>query len=139
MSNQIQFTELLEKVQGDLAIRYSSALSDKAKYEQIKPYIANYIRKEGLSIPGVELNELVDNLYTEMVEYSFLTEYLARDDVEEININSWDDVAVTYSNGTVEKIRHFYDAQHAINIVKRLLANSGMQIDDAIPFAPSAQ
>lgn len=135
MSNQIQFTELLEKVQGDLAIRYSSALSDKAKYEQIKPYIANYIRKEGLSIPGVELNELVDNLYTEMVEYSFLTEYLARDDVEEININSWDDVAVTYSNGTVEKIRHFYDAQHAINIVKRLLANSGMQIDDAIPFA----
>ena len=55
--------------------------------------------------------------------------------MEEININGWDDVAITYTDGTVEKSRHFYSPQHSIDIIKRLLQNSNMIIDDAKPMA----
>ena len=40
---------------------------------------------------------LIDKLYTEMAEFSFLTPYLFASDVEEININSWKDTKITYA------------------------------------------
>ena len=131
----MDFTELLEKVQTHLSRRYAAALSDKEKYNQLKPYITTFLRENGYSVEGISLTELVESLYSEMVEYSFLTPYLTRDDVEEININGWDDVAITYTDGTIEKSRHFYSPQHSIDIVKRLLQNSNMIIDDAKPMA----
>jgi pilus assembly protein CpaF len=45
--------------------------------------------------------ELVERLYTEMAEFSFLTQYLFATNIEEININSWKDVKITYSDGRV--------------------------------------
>ena len=44
---------------------------------------------------------LIDKLYTEMAEFSFLTPYLFASDVEEININSWKDTKITYADGRV--------------------------------------
>jgi len=75
-------------------------------------------------------------LYGEMAEYSVLTQYLGRDDIEEINVNGWDDIAITYVDGHIEKsAEHFYSPQHAIDIVKRLLHHSGMIIDNATPMS----
>lgn len=129
------FTAVFEQTQHHLATQYSAALSDPNKFDQIKPYIRKFLRDNALSVVGYTVDQLADELYREMVEYSFLTDYLYREDVEEININSWDDVAITYTDGRIEKIRHFYSPQHSIDIVKRLLANSNMQIDDAVPMA----
>ncbi len=131
---EIEFTALLSQVQEHLSKKYASALADREKYNQLKPYITTYLREQGYAVKGTTTAELVDSLYSEMVEYSFLTPYLTREDVEEININGWDDVAVTYTNGSVEKIHHFYSPQHAIDIVKRLLAHSGMIIDNSMPM-----
>ena len=65
-----------------------------------------------------------------------LTQYLGRDEIEEININGWNDIAITYKDGHIEKTKeHFYSPQHAIDIVKRLLHHSGMIIDNATPTA----
>ena len=50
--------------------------------------------------------------------------------------NGWDDIAVTYTDGHIEKaVEHFYSPQHAIDIVKRLLHHSGMIIDNATPIS----
>ncbi len=71
-----------------------------------------------------------------MAEYSVLTEYLKRDDIEEININGWDDIGITTTDGVTEKSkRHFYSPQHATDVIKRLLHESGMVIDNATPVA----
>ncbi|MCM1297444.1 MAG: CpaF/VirB11 family protein [Muribaculaceae bacterium] len=71
-----------------------------------------------------------------MAEYSVLTKYLGRDEIEEVNINGWDDIAVTYTDGHIEKAtEHFYSPQHAVDIVKRLLHHSGMIIDNATPMS----
>ena len=52
---------------------------------------------------GYTTEHLVIELFNEMSRYSILTDYLHREDIEEININSWDDIAITYTNGKIEK------------------------------------
>ena len=49
----MEFTELLEKVQTHLSRRYAAALSDKEKYNQLKPYITTFLRENGYSVEGI--------------------------------------------------------------------------------------
>ena len=58
----MDFTELLEKVQTHLSRRYAAALSDKEKYNQLKPYITTFLRENGYSVEGISLTELVDEM-----------------------------------------------------------------------------
>lgn len=72
-----------------------------------------------------------------MGKYSILLPFLGRDDVEEISVNRWDNVAVTYTDRHMEKLKeHFFHPQHAIDIVKRLLHHSEMIIDNTTPHGP---
>ena len=48
--------------------------------------------------------QLVDALFTEMAEYSFLTKYIFSEDIEEIDINSWRDIEIQYAGGRCEKL-----------------------------------
>ena len=71
-----------------------------------------------------------------MAEYSILTKYLGKSNIEEININGWDDVAITYTDGNIKKVEeHFYSPQQAVDIIKRLLHHSNMIIDNATPMS----
>lgn len=135
MKNTIGFVSLLDKTQAYLSAKHPDALNDKKKYEEVKPLIKQFIRANGYFVNGLTTEELVDTLYADMVEYSFLTDYLNSDAVEEININAWNDVAVHFVDGSVSKSQHFYSPEHAENIVKRLLQHSGMHIDNAMPKA----
>lgn len=52
---------------------------------------------------GYDTKALIERLYTEMAEYSVLTGYLSDPDIEEVNINGWDDIAITHLDGHIEK------------------------------------
>lgn len=124
---------LLHKSQEYISENYAAALSDRSKVVQLRSYIEKYLHDSGFEVEGMTFRELSDKLYSEMAEYSVLTKYLGRDEIEEININGWDDIAVTYTDGHIEKAKeHFYNPQHAVDVVKRLLHHSGMIIDNAI-------
>lgn len=115
---------------------YATALTDESKHDQLKSYIEKFILDTGYIVSGFNEERLIDRIYSEMVEYSILTPYLGANDLDEININSWDDVVLTYSDGRMEKLEeHFHNTQHAIDIVKRLLHHSGMIVDNATPIA----
>ena len=132
----MDFINLLEKTQQYISAHYAAALTNSDKISQLKTYIEKYLRDTGYSVEGYTLEELTDKLYCEMAEYSILTKYLGRPDVEEINVNGWNDVAVTYVDGRIEKSdEHFLSPQHATDIVKRLLHHSGMIIDNATPMS----
>ena len=136
MANKIAFVPLLSKVQEYISTNYAASLSDSRKFGQLKPYIEKYLRDNGYAVEGMTTNELADKLYCEMAEYSVLTKYLGKDEIEEINVNGWDDIAITYTDGHIEKAtEHFYNPTHAIDIVKRLLHHSGMIIDNATPMS----
>ena len=133
---KIDFWSLLTLTQEYISEHYSAALTDKEKLSQLKSYIEKYLRDGNYSVEGYILNELVDRIYSEMAEYSILTKYLSSPYLEEININSWNDIALTYLDGSIVKINeHFYSPQHAVDIIKRLLHHRGMIIDNATPMA----
>ncbi len=65
-----------------------------------------------------------------MAEFSLLTKYIFGTEIEEININSWKDIEVQYSDGNYVKLEeHFESPEHAINVVRRMLHVSGMVLD----------
>ncbi len=136
MAQNIEFWTLLQLTQEYIAVHYAAALTDTDKLPQLRAYIEQYVRENGYIVEGSTLHELTGRLYREMAEYSILTPYLGAEELEEININSWQDVALTYLDGSVVKIpEHFHSPQHAVDIVKRLLHHSGMIIDNATPMA----
>ena len=70
-----------------------------------------------------------------MAEFGFLTRYIYADGIEEININSWRDIEVQYSDGRNEKLEeHFDSPEHALAVIRRMLHASGMVLDNASPL-----
>lgn len=131
------FNSVLKDVQEYISGKYSSLITDggdeNAK-NQIKRYISKYVQDRRIAVKGYTANELVDTLYTEMAEFGFLTKYIFGTGIEEININSWRDIEVIYSNGQMVKLEeHFDSPSHAINVIRRMLHVSGMVLDNASP------
>lgn len=131
------FQTVLKDVQEYISSKYSMLIlddnNDEVK-EQIKRYISKYVMDYRIQVRGMNENELIDALYTEMAEFSFLTKYIFGAGVEEININSWRDIEVQHANGTCEKLtEHFESPEHAVNVVRRMLHVSGMVLDNASP------
>ena len=136
MAKEVGFETLLQTVQEYISQNYAAALSDKRKLGQLRSYIDKYLHDTGFTVKGYSHDELAKRIYSEMAEYSILTPFLGKESVEEININGWDDVTITYSSGLMKKLKeHFFSPRHATDIVKRLLHHSGMIIDNATPMA----
>jgi len=136
MIQVMEFWPLLRLVQEYISQTYAAALTDKEKLSQLKSYIEKYLRDKEYEVDGVSTQGLIDKLYCEMVEYSILTPFLGSPDLEEINVNSWNDIALTYLDGSIVKTKeHFHSPQHSVDIVKRLLHHSGMIIDNATPMS----
>ena len=128
--------EALRLTQQHISQYYAAALTDDSKREDLKSYIEKFILDHGYLVAGYSDEQLIDRLCSEMVEYSVLTPYLGSAMLDEININSWDDITLSWSDGHMEKLKeHFHSPGHAVDIVKRLLHHSGMIIDNAAPIA----
>ncbi len=130
------FPSLLKEVQEYMSEKYTIMISqDKHQQkEQLMLFISKYLRDTSIKVDGIDFDELVEKLYQEMAEYSILTRFLFSTGVEEININSWKDVKVTWSSGRTETLHeHFTSPQHALDVIRRLLHKSGMILDFARP------
>ena len=108
MAQNIDFWTLLKKIQEYLSVNYAAALTDRDRNQQLRAYIEKYLRDCGYRVPGMSTDELINRLYSEMAEYSILTPYLGSPDLEEINVNGWDDIAITKTDGSIVKLdEHF--------------------------------
>lgn len=133
--NLISFPMLLGEAQEYMAKNYAGALYDSAKTDMVKQYIKQFIIDHNYYVEGCILADVVNSIYTEMAEYSFLTPYLRRTDIEELNINAWDDIAVHPVGGRPYKLKeHFSSPQHAIDIMRRLLHNNKLVFDESRPI-----
>lgn len=136
-SEKKDFQVVLKEVQEYISANYSELITNQeledAK-EQMKRYIRKYVMDEKIAVKGMEGQELIDALYTEMAEYGFLTKYIFGKGIEEIDINSWQDIEVQYSDGRNVKLEeHFESPEHAINVIRRMLHVSGIVLDNASP------
>ena len=132
-----EFTDVLKEVQEYISSKYSTLIIDQESgdvKEQIKRYITKYVQDYRIAVKGMDRQELVDTIYTEMAEFSFLTKYVFGTGIEEIDVNSWRDIEVQYSGGVTKKLtERFESPQHAINVIRRMLHTSGMVLDNASP------
>ena len=101
----IEFVPLLNLVQQYISGRYSAALTEEDKQNQLRSYIEKYLRDTEYTVEKFSMAQLTDKLYSEMAEYSVLTPFLGKDNIEEINVNAWNDIAVTYTNGKIVKLK----------------------------------
>ena len=133
---QTELSTLTGLVGQYISRKYAAALLDKSKVAELKSYIAQYLYDTGYTVEGYTEKQLAERLYDEMAEYSVLTKYLHDPDVEEINVNGWDDIAITHLDGSIVKSEEtFFSPNHATDVVKKLLQHSGMIIDNASPMA----
>lgn len=131
------FQTVLKEVQEYISENYSVLITneelDYAK-DQMKRYIGKYVMDQRIAVQDMDGQQLIDALYTEMAEYGFLTKYIFGKVIEEIDINSWQDIEVQYSDGRNEKLtEHFDSPEHAINVIRRMLHVSGMVLDNSSP------
>lgn len=131
------FSSVLKDVQEYISNNYSILITDETiedSKEHLKRYISKYVQDERISVRGMDGDELIDALYSEMAEFGFLTKYIYGQGIEEIDINSWKDIEIQYSDGRSEKLKeHFDSPEHAINVIRRMLHISGMVLDNASP------
>lgn len=76
--------------------------------------------------------EIVRRCIDDMTGYGFLNRYFARkDEIEEININGWNNIEVRWCHGRRELTDdHFHNAQHARDVIIRILRSTGKYLDD---------
>jgi pilus assembly protein CpaF len=131
------FGAVLHEVQEYISGKYSTLIIDgetEDEKAQVKRYIGKYLMDHRIAVKGMTDQQLVDALYTEMAEFSFLTKYIFGTGIEEIDVNAWNDVEVQYSNGNTIKLdEHFDSPEHAVNVIRRMLHVSGMVLDNASP------
>lgn len=131
------FSTVLAQVQEYISEHYSTLItgdSEDAK-AQMKRYIQKFLQDNRISVGGMAGDALADALYTEMAEFGFLTKYIFGTGIEEIDINSWRDIEVQYSDGRTVKLEERFDSpEHAVNIIRRMLHISGMVLDNASPI-----
>lgn len=133
---ETELPSLLSLTQGYISSNYASSLIDTAKKADLRAYIGKYLYDTGYFVKNYTIEQLTDRLLTEMAEYSILTPCLNDTNNEELNINGWDDIAVTHLDGKIEKLKeHFFSPLHAVDVVKKLLQHSGMIIDNSTPIA----
>lgn len=132
-----EFSAVLHDVQDYISNNYAELITGAEREDikvQIKRYIGKYLLDSRVTVKGMTTEQLIDALYSEMAEFSFLTKYIFGTGIEEININSWRDIEVQYAGGRYKKLdEHFESPMHAVNVVRRMLHVSGMVLDNASP------
>lgn len=136
------YADILKDVQVFMATTYQDILAmDMTKSDRtlVKEYINQYLITQNIRCRECfELNDLVDKLYKDMAEFSFITDWINNAEImklEEININSWDDIELIADGVKRKATEKFNDPQHAVDVVRRMLQVSNSVIDDGNPTA----
>ena len=112
------FSSVLAEVQAYISEHYSTLLTaggEDAKV-QMKRYIQKFLQDHRVSVNGMSGGRLADALYTEMAEFGFLTKYIFGTGIEEIDINSWRDIEVQYSDGAPSSWRNALKAPSMLSM-----------------------
>lgn len=136
--DSIPYEKILEDVQRYCTEYHADKLSHEGNQEKarelLKDLIASYVLKCRYSQEGLTHEELSEKLYEDMAGCSFLKKWIYMPGMEEVNINSYRDIEVIMNGGRSMKIpESFQSPQHAIDVMRRLLAPCNMVLDDTMP------
>lgn len=136
------YVSFLQRVREHISRTHADALadavSDTQSAQNIRGMITAYVSENGLYMPGLNLDELVDKLYGDMAGLGFLDKYIRDPEVEEINGNAWNDVEIITGNGKVTKLsEHFHSPQNAVDTIQKMARMGGLIMDSSTPVVDS--
>lgn len=134
----IKILESLQKEQNDVFWEMNQSGVEIDRREQMTPYVIKFLHNNQITLIGYSETDLAKKLVDDLIGFSVLTEPLADPTVEGISINSWEDIRVVFRDGTSIKTDGFQTPQQAIDIVRRLLLESKVTMDDAVPMAEAS-
>ena len=106
--------------------------------EQIKNLISSYCERElensEQSLSRVERQQLVDVICDELLGLGPLETLLKNEEITEIMVNGPQDIFVEKKGKIVLSDVHFYNENHLMNIIERILAPLGRHVDEASPL-----
>ncbi len=141
-TNSTDYLGVLESVRSTIAQNHSkelgAALNDASAIETLKMLILKYTTEY---MAGLDYNReaLVERIYQDMAGLGILTRYLQDPTIEEININSFNQVELVRANST----EYLYDGdafaspEAAVDIIKRMVRMGGKLLDAQTPQVDS--
>jgi pilus assembly protein CpaF len=113
---------LLEKMSQDEIIR------------EIRPYVADYLRSERISLNQKELDIFAAEIVDEMTGYGPIEPLLKDPTINDILINSHQTCYVERF-GKLERTKvHFKDEAHLLRIINKIVAGIGRRVDESSPM-----
>lgn len=137
----LSYPEILERVRTRITSRHASELSGSITTQDgeqtLKLLIAKALADCHIETPVREENDRVNRIYQDMAGMGLLSQYIHNPDVEEINVNGYDEIEVLYSDH-LEFLEHGFDTpQSAIDIIKKMVRIGGKIIDRSQPRTDS--
>lgn len=141
-NGSFEYSKLLESVRSVIAEKHSkelsSALGSEDAARTLKTLILKYCVQE---LAGTEFNQekLVEKIYQDMAGLGILTDYLYDPNVEEINVNGYNVIEISYP----DHIKYLYEKEAfptpmaALDIVRRMVRMGGMILDAQTPRVDS--
>lgn len=130
------YDELLAEVQTYITDNHAKEVTAEGEEAErmMKILVGRYLDSSKVKVKGYTKEQLVTRLYEDMAGFSFLRKWIYKEGVEEININSYNDIEVILSGGRSMKIPDkFASPSQAIDVMRRMLSTCGMVIDDTMP------
>jgi len=135
------YENILEKTREHVSTMYSEELSavitDPDASDVVRRLISDFVKESDVKLDGMDIGQLTDTLFDDMVGFGFLEKYILDDNVEEINGNSWRDIEIV-TMGKYRKLgTHFESPQRAVDIVKKMARLGGLILDNQTPIIDS--
>jgi pilus assembly protein CpaF len=126
------------KLHARIIDEFNLALLEKLPYEefvqQIRAYVANYVRAENLSLNQKELNVFSEDIIAEMTGYGPIEPLLKDPTVTDIMINTHEVCFVERFGRLHETKVHFKDENHLLRIINKIVAGVGRRVDESSPM-----
>lgn len=135
------YEAMLEQVRSFVSQNHADVLAQsmigKTAAASVKVLISDYITKHHLRIGAMTMPELTDMLYGDMAGFGFLDRYIADDEIEEINGNSWRDIEIVTRTGWRKIPERFLSPQHAEDTLRKMVRLGGLVLDGTNPIVDS--
>ncbi|MFP4456401.1 MAG: ATPase, T2SS/T4P/T4SS family [Clostridia bacterium] len=140
-SDNNNYQNLLNNLRSWLSDNYRDELlrildSESAK-NSLKDLILIFLKEQEGYFYIKNANHLVQKMFDDLVGFAFLEKYIYRDDIEEINGNSWEDIEIITNSGWERTKEKFVSVQHAQDIVKKMMRLGGVVLDEKMPLGDS--
>jgi len=115
-------------------LSFLEKLSREELVQEIRPYVADYVRTERISLNLKELDMFVTEIVDEMIGFGPIEPLLKDPTVNDILINTHKSCFVERF-GKLERTNvHFKDEAHLLRIINKIVAGIGRRVDESSPM-----